>query len=143
MQTKKGIKMLDMLETNYSVKSAMNALHIDFFDLMVMEEVLDHITIERIELKNYLDQTKKMIGASGNNKQVNYLYTIPVDDYLDLGLYKISYGYRTYSEDKFINDGKRIYWINENELWTKWAEIERIFLAHRRDFEIEKIIGND
>lgn len=140
MQTKKGIKMLDMLETNYSVKSAMNALHIDFFDLMVMEEVLDHITIERIELKNYLDQTKKMIGASGNNKQVNYFYTIPVDDYLDLGLYKISYGYRTYSEDKFINDGKRIYWINENELWTKWAEIERYYISIARDNKINEIL---
>jgi len=145
MNTKKGIKMVDMLNTNYSIKAAMNALHIDFFDLIHIywDELKDHIIIERIEKKHYLDKSKRMLMASGGIGFVNYFYTIPVDDFLDLGVYKMNYGYKGFQEDTFVNDGKKIYWITDSEVLEKWFEIEKIFLMNRRDLRIEKIIGND
>ena len=81
--------------------------------------------------------------ASGDNKHINYFYTIPVDDFLDLGVYKMNYGYKRFQEDTLVNDGKKIYWINENDVWNKWIQIERIFVMNKRDIRIEKIIGND
>jgi len=135
--------MLDMLNARYSIKASMNALHIDFFDLMDVywDELKDHIRIERIERKHYLDESKKTYTACGGEGYINYFYTIPVDDFYDIGVYKMNFGYMGFQEDTLVNDGKKIYWISESDVLTKWIEIEKIFLANRRDMIIEKILN--